>query len=187
MCEASCCAAGKPPAIWGNTAGRSSLIGSISASRPCPRRAAYCAAKAAAHAYAQSVALEWAPMGIRVNVVAPGPIDTEFLDSALPTSDEKEALTRLVPLGRIGTPRDVFRRRRLPAQRRRRLRNRRRARNRWRPSMGVARPTVAAKEHGQAHKLLADAYWGWGWGNMCAHSGTKDSTKRTVCPNHKTT
>jgi NAD(P)-dependent dehydrogenase (short-subunit alcohol dehydrogenase family) len=83
------------------------VIGSIAGQRSTPRRACYCAAKAAIHAYAQSVAPEWAPLGIRVNVVAPGPIDTEFLAAALPQPNGREELIRRVPLGRIGTADDV--------------------------------------------------------------------------------
>lgn len=83
------------------------VIGSIAAERPFPQRSCYCAAKAAVHAYAQCVALEWAPLGIRVNVVAPGPIDTDFINEAVPTRDDREALERLIPIGRIGTPDDV--------------------------------------------------------------------------------
>lgn len=83
------------------------LIGSIAGERPTPRRACYCAAKAAAHAYVQSVAPEWAPLGIRVNVVSPGPIDTEFLAGALPDPAAREELGRRVPVGRLGTADDV--------------------------------------------------------------------------------
>ena len=83
------------------------VIGSIAAERPSPKRSTYCTAKSAVHAYAQCVALEWAPLGIRVNVVAPGPIDTEFLDEVIPTREARETLERLVPIGRIGTPDEV--------------------------------------------------------------------------------
>jgi NAD(P)-dependent dehydrogenase (short-subunit alcohol dehydrogenase family) len=83
------------------------VIGSIAAERPSPNRGAYCAAKAAVHTYAQCLALEWAPLGIRVNVVAPGPIDTGFISEAAPTPAARQALEKLVPLGRIGTPDEV--------------------------------------------------------------------------------
>jgi NAD(P)-dependent dehydrogenase (short-subunit alcohol dehydrogenase family) len=90
-----------------NGGGSIVLVGSIAGERAAPRRACYCAAKAAAHAYAQSVAQEWAPLGVRVNVVAPGPIDTEFLAAALPAPNGREELLRRIPLGRIGTADDV--------------------------------------------------------------------------------
>lgn len=83
------------------------VVGSIAGERAAPRRACYCAAKAAVHAYAQSVAQEWAPLKIRVNVVSPGPIDTEFLADALPDFQAREELARRVPVGRLGTAEDV--------------------------------------------------------------------------------
>lgn len=87
--------------------GSIAIIGSIAGERATPRRACYCAAKAAVHAFAQSVAQEWAPLGIRVNVVTPGPIDTEFLAAALPAADWRERLIESIPLRRIGTADDV--------------------------------------------------------------------------------
>lgn len=101
-----CCreAAGRMAAHGGSIV----VIGSIAGERPIAQRACYCAAKAAEHAYAQSVALEWAPQGIRVNIVAPGPIDTDFLTEALQALKlSSEEVLRLVPLGRIGTVEDV--------------------------------------------------------------------------------
>jgi 3-oxoacyl-[acyl-carrier protein] reductase len=83
------------------------VVGSIAGERSTPRRACYCAAKAAIHAYVESVAPEWGPLGIRINVVAPGPIDTEFLAAALPAVNGREELIRRVPMGRIGTADDV--------------------------------------------------------------------------------
>lgn len=83
------------------------ITGSISGERPIPERACYCAAKAAVHNYAQSVALEWAPLGIRVNVIAAGPIDTDFLNGAIASAEARERLIKLVPVGRLGTPDDV--------------------------------------------------------------------------------
>jgi len=83
------------------------VIGSIAGERSTPRRACYCAAKAAIHAYVESVAPEWAPLGIRINVVSPGPIDTEFLAGAVPDPQAREELGRRVPVGRLGTADDV--------------------------------------------------------------------------------
>jgi len=83
------------------------VIGSIAGERSTPRRACYCAAKAAIHAYVQSVAPEWGPLGIRINVVSPGPIDTEFLAGAVPDPQAREELGRRVPVGRLGPAEDV--------------------------------------------------------------------------------
>ena len=83
------------------------VVGSIAAERPAAGRACYSAAKAAVHAFAMSAALEWAPLGVRLNVVSPGPIDTEFIDATVELLGGRDALAKLVPVGRIGTPDDV--------------------------------------------------------------------------------
>ena len=81
------------------------VIGSISASRALPNRAAYGASKAGLEHLARSLAAELAPAGIRVNVVAPGVIDTPFLGEAGAALDEW--VSAHVPLGHLGTPDDV--------------------------------------------------------------------------------
>ena len=70
----------------------------------------YCATKAAQASLAQSMALELAPYGIRVNCVAPGDIYTEA--SATITEDKQRVgasgrYVRGTPLGRRGRPEDV--------------------------------------------------------------------------------
>lgn len=66
---------------------------------------AYSAAKAGVIGLTKALAQEVAPNGIRVNAVAPGVIDTSMNDHL--SSDEKEALIREIPLGRMGTPEEV--------------------------------------------------------------------------------
>lgn len=83
------------------------VVGSIAAERPVAGRACYCAAKAAVHMYTQSAALEWAPMNIRINVVAPGPIDTEFISDSVKSLDGMQNLEKLIPIGRVGNTEDV--------------------------------------------------------------------------------
>jgi NAD(P)-dependent dehydrogenase (short-subunit alcohol dehydrogenase family) len=48
---------------------------------------------------------EWAPDGIRVNCVAPGPVDTPMLDRL--TQDDHAALKAQIPLGRYATTKEV--------------------------------------------------------------------------------
>jgi NAD(P)-dependent dehydrogenase (short-subunit alcohol dehydrogenase family) len=65
------------------------------------------AAKAALEALARSIAVEFAPHGIRCNVLQPGITETPAL-AAIPGSDHMKAQARLRnPLGRLTTPRDV--------------------------------------------------------------------------------
>lgn len=75
------------------------------------KRTAYSATKAGMLGLARTWALELAPHGITVNVVAPGPIaGTEMFEELLPAAGAKrEAAVKQVPAGRFGTPADVVR------------------------------------------------------------------------------
>ncbi|MBI4200791.1 MAG: SDR family oxidoreductase [Chloroflexi bacterium] len=82
-------------------------ISSFAAFRAQARRSAYDAAKAGLGQFTASLALEWAPFGVRVNAIAPG----QFPDPEQMTPEEyqrrdKEA-GRRVPLGRVGRLREV--------------------------------------------------------------------------------
>ncbi len=66
----------------------------------------YAAAKSGIFGLAKALARELAPHGIRVNAVAPGPIDNDFTKGRM-TSDIKRELAAKIPLGRLGTPQDV--------------------------------------------------------------------------------
>ncbi len=65
------------------------------------------AAKAAIDSMTKSLALEWGSMGIRVNAIAPGPIeDTEGMTRLAP-KDMKDRLEASIPLQRFGTVEDI--------------------------------------------------------------------------------
>lgn len=66
---------------------------------------AYGASKAAVNYLTMHLAREMAPHGIRVNAVCPGPVETDM--SAQWSEDYRERVTASVPLGRLGTPRDI--------------------------------------------------------------------------------
>lgn len=73
-----------------------------------PTRTAYSATKAGIIGMARTWALELAPHGITVNVVAPGPIRTDNFWDIIPKDSEKEAeLAARIPVGRLGEPRDI--------------------------------------------------------------------------------
>ena len=55
----------------------------------------------------QTLALELAPRGIRVNAVSPGPVATEAFREVLGVSDHLDELQATIPLGRLGTPDDI--------------------------------------------------------------------------------
>lgn len=73
----------------------------------------YEASKAALQRMAQSIAREYAPRGIRANVVLPGPIDTPHVAAIVAPDADREALAKarasMVPMGRQGTAWDVAR------------------------------------------------------------------------------
>ena len=67
----------------------------------------YSASKHAVEGLTKSAALEAAPSGVRVNMVAPGPIDTGMLKRFTGTDDKKAGLTATVALKRLGRPEEV--------------------------------------------------------------------------------
>jgi len=73
-----------------------------------PTRTAYSATKAGMVGMARTWALELAPYGITVNVVAPGPILTDNFWSIVPKdSDQQTQLADRIPVKRLGTVEDV--------------------------------------------------------------------------------
>lgn len=85
-------------------AGSIVFMGSVSPFLGVPGQANYAAAKAGLVGLARSLAHEVASRGITVNVVAPGFIDTD-MTQALGQSGEE--LTKLIPMGRVGTPAEI--------------------------------------------------------------------------------
>jgi NAD(P)-dependent dehydrogenase (short-subunit alcohol dehydrogenase family) len=82
------------------------LIGSTNALGGQAERPNYAASKHAVIGLARSLAIEWGRSGIRVNVVAPGPVDTPMYRAV--NSEEMVRITTLprVPLGKLAEPED---------------------------------------------------------------------------------
>ena len=76
-----------------------SIVGAVEGSLRSP---AYAAAKAGLEGLARSMSVIGGPDGVRVNVVAPGAIATDFDERLLPADHRTD-----VPLGRMGTPEEV--------------------------------------------------------------------------------
>jgi NAD(P)-dependent dehydrogenase (short-subunit alcohol dehydrogenase family) len=81
------------------------LIGSIAGDIGTKGYGVYGATKAAVRSFTRTWATELAPKGIRVNVVSPGPTDTAMMAGA--SQEVRDALSGMIPLGRMGRPDEV--------------------------------------------------------------------------------
>lgn len=85
--------------------GRIVFMSSVGAYMGAAGQANYAASKAGLIGLARSMARELAPRNITVNVVTPGPIETDML--AAVDEDRRDAMASVVPLGRLGAPDEV--------------------------------------------------------------------------------
>ena len=75
---------------------------------PTPMQAHVAAAKAGVDIFSKTLALEWAPFGVRVNVITPGPIDdTEGMRRLAPTEEARRRAAEAVPLARFGSKDEI--------------------------------------------------------------------------------
>lgn len=82
-------------------------VASTAALRPSAGFAVYSATKAGIIGFSKGTALELGPRGIRVNVIAPGFVDTPTNASVVEGKESLEAAREKVSLGRIGTPDEI--------------------------------------------------------------------------------
>lgn len=99
------------PVMKASGGGAIVTIASVVGVRPKPLQNAYCASKAAAIALSQSLALELAPSGIRVNIINPGAAETpmlgQFLKPDVAVEDARKVFASNIPLGKLVQPGDV--------------------------------------------------------------------------------
>jgi NAD(P)-dependent dehydrogenase (short-subunit alcohol dehydrogenase family) len=107
------CARAAIPALRERGGGSIIFVSSVQAYLGLPGCVTYVAAKAGLVAAARTLAVEVGPLGIRVNAIAPGTMDTPMLERDLAPMNTREQdafLQRVVAanaLGRLGTPADV--------------------------------------------------------------------------------
>src|SRR5712672_3368551 len=82
-------------------------LSSTMGQRGAPGASLYTASKHAVEGLTKSAALEGATFGVRVNAVAPGPIETAMLDRFTGSADRKAGLVAGVPLKRAGRPEEI--------------------------------------------------------------------------------
>ena len=83
-------------------------VSSISGARPAPGCGLYSASKAALDSLTRSMALEWAPRGLRVNAVAPGHVATEgVIEDFRAGRLDESALLASIPARRIADVDDI--------------------------------------------------------------------------------
>jgi NAD(P)-dependent dehydrogenase (short-subunit alcohol dehydrogenase family) len=91
------------PQGFGNIVNVSSTMGS----RGAPNASLYVASKHAVEGLTKSGALEAAAFGVRVNAVAPGPVETAMLNRFTGSDDRKAGLVAGIPLRRAGKPEEL--------------------------------------------------------------------------------
>jgi len=95
------------PHLQARGGGRIVALSSLGARRYLPGYAAIGSAKAALENLVRYLAVDLAPMNIRVNCVSGGPIDTDSLNYVMAEASDRAHVVEATPLGRIGEPADL--------------------------------------------------------------------------------
>ncbi len=99
------------PVMAGQGGGSIINLSSIMGKVAMPNVTAYAASKGGVLMLTKAAAVEWAPLGIRVNSVHPGFIDTPMVANALHAAENGNEMRSTImaahPLGRLGVPREI--------------------------------------------------------------------------------
>ncbi len=82
-------------------------ISSVHEELPFPNFTAYCVSKGGMRMLTRNLAVELGPLGITINNVAPGAIETPINTKLLNDPEKLGALLNNIPLGRLGQPHDI--------------------------------------------------------------------------------
>ena len=82
-------------------------ISSVHEELPFPHFASYCASKGGVKMLTRNLSIELAPLGITINSIAPGAIETPINKNLLNDPSKLNALLQNIPLRRLGQPADV--------------------------------------------------------------------------------
>lgn len=89
------------------------VTSSLAATKVLPDHAVYAGSKAAVAAFAKNWAIEFKSRRIRVNILSPGPVETEILGKLGVSEAERPAfedhMASLIPAGRMGRPEELAR------------------------------------------------------------------------------
>ncbi|HKN73772.1 MAG TPA: glucose 1-dehydrogenase [Candidatus Acidoferrum sp.] len=90
-----------------NAGGKIINISSVHEELPFPHFTSYCASKGGVKMVTRNLSIELAPLGITINSIAPGAIETPINKNLLNDPVELEALLKNIPLRRLGKPEDA--------------------------------------------------------------------------------
>lgn len=100
-----CKAAG--PHLLGQGRGSVINVASVDGVQPTPLRANYSSAKAGLIAMTRVLAQEWAPIGVRVNALSPGAVDTEIWGALSKDENFVKMTLAQIPMGRWAQPEEI--------------------------------------------------------------------------------
>jgi NAD(P)-dependent dehydrogenase (short-subunit alcohol dehydrogenase family) len=83
------------------------MIGSINSVVGNPGASAYCASKGGVLMLGKTLALDWAPFGVRVNIIGPGVVDTPMSARSLADPEKRAKMMEKTPLGRPAPPAEI--------------------------------------------------------------------------------
>jgi 3-oxoacyl-[acyl-carrier protein] reductase len=83
------------------------IVSSTAAFHATVGNPAYNASKTGAFGLTRTLGQAWAPLGIRVNGIAPGMVDTKMTAATFDNPARTESVLRRIPIGRFGTPADM--------------------------------------------------------------------------------